>query len=160
MKPLIPFFDGTNLTLFFDFSIKIPGILLILGLIFGTLLAMHKARRDGLKPELILNLVPWLIVGIFVGGHLGDLLFFHPEILITDPWRIFKFWNGLFSYGGFFTCAVLSIWYFRREIRKAGNTDEPRNNPVDIWGYVDAVAYGLPVGWFPWRPAPVPGCDS
>lgn len=101
-----------------------------------------------MRPELMLNLVPWLIVGIFVGGHLGDLFFFHPEILMADPWSIFKFWNGLFSYGGFCACVVLGIWFFKREIRKASAAHKPHRNPVTIWGYADAVVYGFPVGWF------------
>ena len=45
------------------------------GLWFGTNMAMDKAQKDGLDPDIINRVLNWMIVGIFVGGHLGHALF-------------------------------------------------------------------------------------
>jgi phosphatidylglycerol:prolipoprotein diacylglycerol transferase len=133
------------------------GILVAMGFMFGSKLASKKAARDGFDPDLINRLVGWLVLGVFVGGHLGHLLFYFPEDLVGDGARFGRFfdallsfrapsvendevpallqvWHGLSSYGGFLACTVLTIWFFRKE-------------KVSFWPYADALAYGLMVGW-------------
>ena len=53
-----------------------------LGLFWGSEMAMQKARRDGLDPDIINRVVRWMIVGIFVGGHLGFALCMNQRELL------------------------------------------------------------------------------
>jgi len=133
------------------------GILVALGFVLGSKFACQKAARDGFDPELINRLVGWLVLGVFVGGHLGHLLFYYPEDLIGDGARFGRFfdalfsgrmpavaqdevpallqvWHGLSSYGGFLACTILTIWFFRKE-------------KAQMWPYIDSIAYGLMMGW-------------
>ena len=122
MEPLIPYFDVVKIPITGDFAIHGFGILVALGFVLGSHQAAKKAERDGLDPELINRLVSWMVAGVFIGGHAGHLLFYEPQDLIDDPAVIFQVWKGLSSFGGFIGCAVLGIWFFRREdakIRKA-----------------------------------------
>lgn len=133
------------------------GILVALGFVFGSKVACRKAAADGFDPDIINRLVGWIVVGVFIGGHLGHLLFYYPEDLIGDGARFGRFfdalmsgrapvvaddevpallqvWHGLSSFGGFLATTILTIWFFRKE-------------KVSFWAYADVVAYGMMVGW-------------
>jgi phosphatidylglycerol:prolipoprotein diacylglycerol transferase len=154
MEPLIPYFEVVKIPITGDFAIHGFGILVALGFVIGSKIAMDKAARDGLDPEVINRLVGWLVAGVFIGGHWGHLLMYYPEQIAEDPLNLIRFWQGLSSFGGFIGCAVLGIWFFRRENRKirAQNqarhaAGEPLMPRLDVWGYADACLYGFTLGW-------------
>ncbi len=154
MKPLIPDFPVLKFQFTDDFAIHGFGILVALGFIAGSRMAMNKAARDGLDPDVINRIVGWLVAGVFVGGHLGHLLFYYPEQLVEDPLVLFRVWEGLSSFGGFIGCTVLGIWFLRREgarikaeNRKRKKAGEARLPPMSILGYADSMLYGFSVGW-------------
>ena len=141
MHPLIPMFDPPA----FELPIPNPvsgepisihgfGIMVALGVLLGAKVSMWKAARDGLDPEMINKVVTWLIVGIFVGGHLGHLAFYEPETLLKDPMSIFRVWSGLSSYGGFLACTIATVIFFRLY-------------RLNFWAYGDTLAVGLQLGW-------------
>ncbi|MFZ5479148.1 MAG: prolipoprotein diacylglyceryl transferase [Myxococcota bacterium] len=137
MHPLIPFFEPPAFDLG-PVTIHGFGILVALGFWFGAEKSQKKAVRftgDPAAADRINRLVTWLIVGTFVGGHLGDVLWYHPEDLKTDPMLIFRVWEGLSSMGGFAACVPLSVWFFRRAKKP-------------FWPYGDALAIGFSLGWF------------
>ena len=158
MEPLIPYFDVVKIPITGDFAIHGFGILVALGFVLGSHQAAKKAERDGLDPELINRLVSWMVAGVFIGGHAGHLLFYEPQDLINDPAVIFQVWKGLSSFGGFIGCAVLGIWFFRREdakirkankvARKGGGVLQAR---VNTWAYADSGLFGFTLGWFSGR---------
>jgi len=155
MKPLIPDFPVVKFPITDDFAIHGFGILVALGFIFGSRMAMRKAARDGLDPELINRIVSWMVAGVFIGGHLGHLLMYYPEELVRDPTSIFRVWEGLSSFGGFVGCTILGIIFFQREDKaviqanrarkKAGKPLQPR---INVLGYADAMLFGFTLGWF------------
>jgi phosphatidylglycerol:prolipoprotein diacylglycerol transferase len=155
VQPLIPYFEPFSIPISGDFGIHGFGILVALGFVFGSRVAMNKARRDGLEPELINKLIGWLVFGVFVGGHLGHLLFYYPEQLKEDPMVLFQVWKGLSSFGGFIACTLLGVWFFRSEdakVRAANKLRKEKGEPllprVNVWHYTDAVLYGFTLGWF------------
>lgn len=111
------------------------GILVFLGFVLGSRAAMARARRIGLDPDVINRLVGWLVVGTFIGGHVGYGLMYKPEEYLSKPIEFLKVWKGLSSFGGFVVCVPLSIWFFRKE-------------GVPLWPYLDCLAYGMAIGWF------------
>jgi phosphatidylglycerol:prolipoprotein diacylglycerol transferase len=46
------------------------GVMLLLAILAGVGLSMHRARKRGIDPELILSLAMWLVVPGIVGGRL------------------------------------------------------------------------------------------
>ena len=154
MQPLIPFWDRVAIPIG-PLEVHGFGILVALGFVFGSKVARAKAARDGLDPEPINQVVGWIVAGVFLGGHLGHLLFYYPEDMADDPAKfvamfttlasgrlptveslpeLLKVWRGLSSYGGFMACAIL-VWVFFKK------------NKLDFWAYADPIAYGLMTGW-------------
>ena len=137
MQPLIPWFEPFS----FDIgpvSIHGFGILVAIGFLVGGNVAMKKAVRftgDPGAAERVNRLVGWLVLGTFVGGHLGDVLFYRPHLIAEDPMILLRVWEGLSSFGGFAACVPLSIWFVRRE-------------KLPLWPYLDALAIAFSLGWF------------
>ncbi len=142
MTALIPWFDIPVLELG-DIIPGIPanielhgfGLLVALGFVFGGMAAKWRAERYGLDASAIDRLITWLIVGTFVGGHVGYGLMYEPEEYFADPIQFLYFWKGLSSFGGLVVCVPLSVYFFYRE-------------KLPIWPYLDCLAFGLAIGWF------------
>ncbi len=139
MHPLIPWFESPAVSFPFPFvgSLTIHGfgVLVAMGFYFGSWVAQRKAERFGGSADAINRLVGWLVVGTFIGGHWGDLLFYHPEDIVKDPMSLLRFWQGLSSFGGFLVCVPITVWFFWREKKP-------------FWPHADALAIALTLGWF------------
>lgn len=46
------------------------------------------------------DLILWVTLGVIVGGRLGHVLFYTPELIWTDPLEILKVWHGGMSFHG------------------------------------------------------------
>lgn len=141
MHPLIPYFEQPVLEIPLPDGLPVDalplhgfGLLVAVGFLVGGRVAMNRARRLGLDPEVINRLIGWLVLGTFVGGHVGYGLMYKPREYLADPIQFLYVWQGLSSWGGFLTCIPLTIWFFRRE-------------KVPIWPYADCIGIGLAVGW-------------
>lgn len=155
MHPLIPYFEPFSLPIG-PITIHGFGILVAMGFLLGSRESEKMATRFGGDPELINRLVGWLILGTFVGGHLGDVLWYRPTELAKDPALfgtmfnafasgrlptsaeiplVLRVWDGLSSFGGFTMCVPLAVWFFFKE-RKP------------FWPHGDSLAIGLTLGWF------------
>lgn len=142
MQPLIPYFQVPVFTIPLPAWAPLPelqihgfGMLVALGFLLGGWLAMRRAERIGEDPEAINRLIGWLVVGTFVGGHVGYGLMYKPMEYLADPIRFLYFWEGLSSMGGFIVCVPLAIWFFWR-------------NQIPVWPNLDNVAIGFSLGWF------------
>lgn len=163
MLATLPFFEPVK----FDIG-SIPihgfGIMVALGLYIGTEMAMRKASRDGLDPDIINRVVTWMIVGIFVGGHLGHAFFYEPYKLFggihngvtypADPMYLIRVWDGLSSFGGFIVTAFLCWLFFRKENNRVKKANPQRKRdgknllfPIRATHYGDAVIYGFPMAF-------------
>lgn len=154
MKPLIPYFEPIAIPLWGDVAIHGFGILVALGMILGAKTAQWKAERDGLDPEVVNRFLGWVVVAVFVGGHLGHALMYDLDKTLEDPLYLLKVWDGLSSFGGFAASVVLGLIFFRREDIKIRDENkrrlkdgEPRLQRVNVWAWGDVLLFGLTVGW-------------
>lgn len=158
MSPLIPYIHAPELPLSFlkyiplvnqainpahPPTIKPFGTLVAIGVYIGSTVAMRHARQRGLNEKKMSEFIFWVLGMGFIGGHVLDAIFYHPDSVMRDPLYLLKLWEGLSSYGGFIgaLCGGLA-WRMSRK--------EP------ILGYVEAVASAFPLGWVFGRA----GCSS
>jgi phosphatidylglycerol:prolipoprotein diacylglycerol transferase len=150
VSPLIPFAQVPELPLSFlkyiplinraidplhPPTIKPFGTLVAIGVYVGSVVAMRHARQRGLNEKKMSEFIFWTIGIAFIGGHVLDAIFYHPDRVMADPLYIIKLWEGLSSYGGFVGALVGALaWRFSRK--------EP------VLGYIECVASAFPVAWF------------
>lgn len=110
------------------------GILVAVGVAVGYRLATRRARALGLDLPRFESHVVWTVVTGFVLSHVLDTIFYHPDLLLRQPWELVMLHHGLSSFGGFVGGVVGFFAYGRR-------------HRVDLWRSADAIAFGLPAGW-------------
>jgi len=146
IAPLIPYFEVPELVLVRagawgnrvpsrDVALYPFGAFVALSVWLGILLTLKQARRVGLSSRATLNFALWIVVGGFVGGHLGHLLLYQPSQLASDPWALLEIANGQSSLGGF-AGAVGAMLLWSRRFR------------VAPWsGFSEALCSSLPAAW-------------
>ncbi len=93
-------------------------------------------RPPPLTPLQMDDLILWITLGIIVGGRLGHVLFYTPELITHDPIRILKTWEGGMSFhGGVIGVAVAMIAFARR-------------HKLDLLRVADVIVAAYPIGHF------------
>ncbi|MCC6557648.1 MAG: prolipoprotein diacylglyceryl transferase [Polyangiaceae bacterium] len=91
-------------------SIKPFGVLVALGVYIGSVVAVRHARERAIDEKKMNSFIFWVVAAGFIGGHMLDALFYHPQRVAQDPFYLFMLWDGLSSFGGFVgaLCGVLA----------------------------------------------------
>ena len=99
------------------FGIRYYGLAYILGFLVGAWL-LSRYYRKGLSPynsEQQTDLFVALIVAVVAGGRVGYFLFYTPELIVSEPWKVFFVWEGgMASHGGFTGVAVATLYIARK----------------------------------------------
>ena len=110
------------------------GFLVMLGVVLGVYVTTQRARRLGLRAEVVSDFIYHVVIIGFIGSHVFDRVFYYPELVMRKPWDLLMPWKSLSSFGGFLFAVVGAyVWKYRRKL--------------DITIPLDQVAFGLPVGW-------------
>jgi phosphatidylglycerol:prolipoprotein diacylglycerol transferase len=112
------------------------GVMMALAFIAGLWTASRRCKRDGIAPEKILDLGPWLIIGAIIGARILYVFTFWREQFAADPFpEIFMVQHGgLVYYGGLIGASLACILYSR--IRK-----------VPLWKLGDIMAPSIALGY-------------
>lgn len=94
----------------------------IFGLILGWRYCVGLIRNTkiwGTRPAPITepqmdDFILWLALGVILGGRLGYVLFYSPQILIEDPLEVFQPWHGGMAFHGGLLGVVLATIFFAR----------------------------------------------
>lgn len=123
--------DGlTALFRFNVWSFAIPA-----AVISGYWVSLRRARQAGIETREFETATQWAIGVGFVVSHMVEVLLYDPGRLETDGLlSLFKVWEGLSSYGGFFG-AVVALCVFYGIRRRSW------------WREADALIQGLTVAW-------------
>jgi phosphatidylglycerol:prolipoprotein diacylglycerol transferase len=94
----------------------------------------HIAAQRWTKEDLD-DMLFYGMLGVVIGGRLGEVLFYHPLEYFANPLEIFKVWRGGMSFhGGFLGVLIaMAVW-----ARKAGR------NLLDVY---DFIAPLVPLGY-------------
>lgn len=81
--------------------------------------------NNGLAQKDLDDSITLLILGLLIGGRLGHVLFYDPQMIIRDPLEIFKTWHGGMSFhGGILGVICFTLFFaWRRQISFLRLTD-------------------------------------
>lgn len=109
--------------------------LLAFGLFIG-LGRLHLQRRPelGWTPQAVDDLLFYGVIGVVVGGRLGEVLFFNPAFYFSNPFEIIAIWRGGMSFHGGFLGVLVAMWIYTLR------------HKLSFWAVTDFIAPLVPTG--------------
>ncbi len=106
--------------------------------VFGGIWAITPGlkQRLGLTLDQISSLPIYLMLGIVLGGRFGYILFYDLPYYLRYPSEVLALWHGGMSFHGGCLGSLAALWIFARVHR------------TRVWGVVDAICAGAPLGIF------------
>lgn len=118
-------------------SVRWYGLMYMVAFILFTVLGrLHAKRRPdlGWNAEMIDDLLFYGMVGVVLGGRLGEILFFQPGYYLSHPLKIFAVWEGGMSFHGGFLGVLVASWLWGKK------------HGLGFWQVTDFIAPLVPTG--------------
>ena len=113
------------------------GLMYLLAFIQFLALGRLRARRLpqlGITAQDLDDMLFYGVLGVVLGGRLGQVLFYEPGYYFSHPLEIIAVWKGGMSFhGGFLGVLAAMLWYGRR-------------NDKTFWQLTDFIAPLVPIG--------------
>ena len=111
---------------------------IILGWWLGKKILNHISKKIDFKFDLkdFDDLITYIIISLIIGGRLGYVIFYNIEYYISNPFDVFKIWEGGMSFHGALIGIVLGAYLFSRK------------KDVPVFFLLDIVACASPIGIF------------
>lgn len=139
MGIMIPYFPQPEYHLFGPITVHAFGAIVALSVIVGWRMTVARSRKIGLDPELVQDLLLYVVLSGFLVAHLYSVLAYFPREAIENPLLLLKIWEDISSFGGF-AGGLLGLWLFFRF--KARDVDAAARLQ-----YLDVIAYIFPFAW-------------
>ena len=112
------------------------GLMYLLGFISAWGLAQWRVKHYHLDwtSEQIGDLIFYAALGVIVGGRMGYMLFYNTQMLLSQPWTLFKLWEGGMSFHGGLLGVLIALFFFAHKIKKP------------FWQVADFVIPLVPLG--------------
>jgi phosphatidylglycerol:prolipoprotein diacylglycerol transferase len=124
---------------------------------YALLLWLAKRRYADLRPAQVSDFITWAaLFGVMLGGRLGYVLFYKPE-MFREPLSILRVWEGgMSSHGGIIGLVLFTLYYARRHKLSWTNLADNLGvaAPLGIFfgrcaNFVNGELYGRPAS-VPW----------
>lgn len=89
----------------------------------------------GWKKEDLDDMLFFGVLGVILGGRLGEVLFYHPAYYLSHPLEIFAVWKGGMSFHGGFLGVLIAMWLWGRKAQR---------KPMEV---LDFIAPMVPLGY-------------
>jgi phosphatidylglycerol:prolipoprotein diacylglycerol transferase len=117
-----------------DFYIGTYGVLLAIGILAGVLLALRRAKKQGVPQEAILDITFYSIIAGMIGARLVFIIVSFRDFLQAPLAYIFSRQGFVFQ-GGIIAALVVAYLYIRRK-------------HLHFWQIADVVAPSIPLAHF------------
>lgn len=118
-------------------AVRWYGLMYLAGFMAFLLLGRRRARQqllNGWIPRDVDDLLFYGVLGVVIGGRLGQVLFYEPGYYFSHPADIIAVWKGGMSFhGGFLGVLVAMAWFGRKTGR-------------GFWQVTDFIAPLVPLG--------------
>jgi phosphatidylglycerol:prolipoprotein diacylglycerol transferase len=115
-------------------SVHWYGIILGTAALVGLLLALREAKRVGMNPEVIMDVVMYAVPAAIIGARIYYVIFRWNEYYRWHPEEIIAIWHGGIAIHGALIASVLTAYIYAR-IKK-----------ISFWRLADVVAPSLIIG--------------
>lgn len=118
-------------------AVRWYGLTYLLAFVLFVILGRrHAARRPelGWDAQQIDDLLFYGVIGVVVGGRLGEVLFYQPGYYFAHPLEIFAIWKGGMSFHGGFLGVLVAMALFGRRTGRG------------FWQVTDFIAPLVPTG--------------
>ncbi|MDX1978110.1 MAG: prolipoprotein diacylglyceryl transferase [Pseudanabaenaceae cyanobacterium bins.68] len=115
-------------------QIRWYGFLIAIAVLLGTWLAQSLAKKRQVNPDLMLDLVTWLILGAIPAARAYYVLFSWSKYAHQPWYHILAIWEGGIAIHGGILGGVVAAWLFARK------------HQVSFWQLADLVAPCLVLG--------------
>jgi phosphatidylglycerol:prolipoprotein diacylglycerol transferase len=94
--------------------IRMYGLMIGIGFLLAIYLASRRAKKEGINPDLILDMGVYLLLAAIIGSRILYVLTTLQEFT-RNPLDVFAIWKGgLVFYGGLLAAVPIGIWYVRK----------------------------------------------
>lgn len=93
------------------FKLHTYGVMIALGFVVGIYVAVRQARREGVAPDVILDLSFWILLSSLVGSRVLFIMVNFGDYL-RDPLSLLKIWQGGLVFFGGLLGALVASYYF------------------------------------------------
>ena len=131
-----PQFDPVALSLG-PLAVRWYGLMYLLAFVAFLLLGKRRAQTQpwhGLTPQHVDDLLFYGVLGVVVGGRLGQVLFYEPGYYLAHPLEILAVWQGGMSFHGGFLGVLAAMWLYGHRHGKG------------FWQVTDFIAPLVPTG--------------
>lgn len=116
------------------------GLMYVLAFALFIILGRVRIRQPhiavlGWQKEDLDDMLFYGMLGVVIGGRLGEVLFYRPEYFLHNPLEIFMVWHGGMSFHGGFLGVILAMYLWSR---KAGR---------NLFDVLDFIAPLVPLGY-------------
>lgn len=126
------------------FALRWYALAYVAGIVLAWLYAVKLIKtpsiwRGGQPPATqaqIDDLILWVTLGIILGGRIGYILFYRPDLFWTDPLEVLQIWNGGMSFHGGTIGVLLAVVLY------------VRSQKLDLLRMGDLVTPCVPFGMF------------
>ena len=99
-------------------EIRWYALMFVIGFAVGYKIVERMWKREDINPNWLDPLLYYTLAGTVVGARLGHCLFYNPEYYLSNPFEIFKVWEGgLASHGGVLGI-IVAIYFFSKYVSR------------------------------------------
>lgn len=161
-------FDGIHFFLFgFEFTLYYYGVIIMTGALLGGWLASREAARRGHDPEVVWDLLIWLVIGGVIGARLWHVFTPSPSLVaqgvdtmyyLTHPLDLINLRRGGLGIPGAVIGGAVALYYFARsrkmnfvEWTDIAAPSLALGQAIGRWGnFFNQEVYGAPTD-LPWK---------
>jgi len=131
---MIPNLSIPTIELFGPLKLHPFGVFVALAMVIGYQLALRRAKKTGLDPQILADAGFWAVGIGFVISHLFWAILYNHHLVRENPLLLVMVWKGISSYGGFFG-GTFGGWLY---LKRKGLVSLP---------YLQAMLFGFVPAW-------------
>ena len=124
------------------FEVRWYSLAYIFGILIGWWLAKKiidfkiQNKSINFNSKIFDDLISYIIISMIVGGRIGYIIFYNLTYYLSNPFDIFKIWQGGMSFHGALIGIMLGTYFFSNKVK------------INPFFFLDLIAAVAPIGIF------------